>query len=210
MEREQSDPTFWDDSDRVADVTAQLSGYTQLLSRMQQWEEWDGDCQAALEMIQQGRETMSAEELDMLLQELSEQSQLLLQDSERYELELLLAGPFDQAPARMVITAGAGGDEATDWVSDLKRMYERHALKMGFTCVVEDGQEKQGKQGTGYKSVEMLITGPNAYGWFQGEKGAHRLVRLSPFNAMSKRQTTFAGVDVSTLLNGLQPRFCCC
>jgi peptide chain release factor 2 len=130
----------------------------------------------------------------MLLQELQETTAQLLQDGEKYELELLLSGPYDHAPARITLTAGAGGTEANDWVADLKRMYERHASKMGFTCTIEDSQDGDV---VGYKSVDMLITGSRAYGWFQGEKGAHRLVRLSPFNANNKRQTTFAGVDVA-------------
>ena len=115
-------------------------------------------------------------------------------DSEAFELELLLSGPYDQAPARLVLTAGAGGTEANDWVADLRRMYERHCANRGYRVEVED---EQAGDTVGYKSVELLVTGPNAYGWLQGEKGAHRMVRLSPFNANNKRQTTFAGVDVA-------------
>ena len=83
-------------------------------------------------------------------------------------------------------------------VSDLKRMYERHAHKMGYYVVVED---EQAGEVVGYKSVEMIISGGpgHPYGWFKGEKGAHRMVRLSPFNANNKRQTTFAGVDVAPI-----------
>ena len=195
LEREQSEPSFWEDTNRVEQVTSQISSYSRLLSRMELWEEWDGDCQAALDMLQQNNNdnSLSLDEQEMLLEELSKQSSRLLQDSQQYELELLLSGPYDQAPARILITAGAGGTEAYDWVADLKRMYERHATAMGYKCVVEDAQGET----EGYKSVEMLITGRNAYGYFQGEKGAHRLVRISPFNAMNKRQTTFAGVDVA-------------
>merc|ERR1711957_173941 len=87
-----------------------------------------------------------------------------------------------------------------DWVSDLKRMYERHAQKMGYILKIED--EQKGDV-VGYKSVEMIVSSSTSgdgaahpYGWFKGEKGTHRLVRLSPFNANNKRQTTFAGVDV--------------
>jgi peptide chain release factor 2 len=98
----------------------------------------------------------------------------------------------------LVLTAGAGGTEANDWVADLRRMYERHAERMGFSLQVEDSQPGDV---VGYKSVDMVITGGNhPYGWFKGEKGAHRLVRLSPFNANNKRQTTFAGVDIAPIL----------
>lgn len=193
LEREQADPNFWDASNqRTSVVTQQLSTYTRLLQRMENWEKWSGDCRAALEFLQD--DSLSADERELLLEELEEQSRKLREDNEKYELELLLSGPYDQAPARILLTAGAGGTEANDWVKDLKRMYERHCAKMGFQCVIEDEQDGDV---VGYKSVEMIVTGPNAYGWFQGEKGAHRLVRLSPFNAQNKRQTTFAGVDVA-------------
>ena len=192
LEREQSEPAFWDNQERSSEVTAQVSAFTRLLTRLEQWERWEGDCAAALQILQE--DDLSADEQELMLEELSEQSLQLLQDSQRYELELLLSGPYDQAPARISLTAGAGGTEANDWVADLKRMYERHATKMGYKCVVEDYQDGDV---VGFKSVEMMVTGPNAYGWFQGEKGTHRLVRLSPFNANNKRQTTFAGVDVA-------------
>ena len=200
LEKEQSDPSFWDEdnSERASQVNAQFSSFTRLASRLEDWEKWQGDASAALEMITLAGEddasALSMEEREMLMEECQESTKLLLEDNQRYELDLLLSGPFDQSPARLVLTAGAGGTEANDWVADLKRMYERHCQNMGFTCVTEDFQPGDT---VGYKSVDMLITGPNAYGWFQGEKGAHRLVRLSPFNANNKRQTTFAGVDVA-------------
>ena len=109
----------------------------------------------------------------------------------------------------MLLTAGAGGTEACDWVNMLTRMYTRHAEKMGYTVKIENSAAGDV---VGYKSVELLIdihpnhsssntgVGKNPYGWFRGEKGAHRLVRLSPFNANNKRKTTFAGVDVVPVL----------
>ena len=121
----------------------------------------------------------------------------LLDDGKLYELESLLSGPYDDRPARLLLTAGAGGTEACDWVEMLLRMYTRHAEKMGYKVTIED---KTAGDVVGYKSVEMLVEGQNAYGWLRGEKGAHRLVRLSPFNANNKRQTTFGGVDVMPVL----------
>lgn len=195
LEREQVSPDFWGETNasRAAQVNAQLSTATRLLSRLEQWQSWQDDCQAALEMLKE-EELLSEDEREMLLEELQTTSQRLLEDGQRYELELLLSGPYDSAPAIVRLTAGAGGTEANDWVADLKRMYERHCERTGFTCKVEDVQEGEV---VGYKTVELYVTGENAYGWMQGEKGAHRLVRLSPFNANNKRQTTFAGVDVA-------------
>jgi len=137
------------------------------------------------------------EERSLLMEECMSSALLLQEDNQKYELELLLSGPYDCRPARIILTAGAGGTEANDWVADLKRMYERHCQKMGFTVKEEDSQAGDV---VGYKSVELLVEGVNAYGWLRGEKGAHRLVRLSPFNANNKRQTTFAGVDVAPIL----------
>jgi peptide chain release factor 2 len=202
LETESSDPAFWDsdNKERNSIVTSQISQYTRLQSQLKQWETWEGDAQVALEMLQEGDDIMSTEERESLLEELQSAAQQLLMENERYQLELLLSGPYDDQPCRLVLTAGAGGTEANDWVADLRRMYERHAERMGFSLVVEDSQ--QGDV-VGYKSVEMVISGGptgHPYGWFKGEKGAHRLVRLSPFNANNKRQTTFAGVDVAPIL----------
>jgi peptide chain release factor 2 len=199
FETEASDPSFWDadQKERNAFVTSQISYYTRLINRLNAWKQHVGDCEAALEMMQSSELLFSAAERDSLLQELQEASQALMQDGEQYQLELLLSGPYDKQPCRLILTAGAGGTEANDWVADLKRMYERHAQKLGYSVVVEDEQAGD----VGFKSVELHISGgPHAYGWFKGEKGAHRLVRLSPFNANNKRQTTFAGVDVAPIL----------
>ena len=211
LEREQSSPGFWDESNtkRVSQVNKLLSKQTRLRDRLKRWSNWEGDIVASLEMLQlggydrsssQGSSTSSLteDEAIMLVDELLQASRLLLDDSRQFELELLLSGPFDSSPARLVLTAGAGGTEANDWVADLFRMYQRHCQDMGFTVQVEDMQPGDV---VGYKSVELIVTGENAFGWLHGEKGAHRLVRLSPFNANNKRQTTFAGVDVAPLLD---------
>jgi len=115
----------------------------------------------------------------------------------KFEIERLISGPYDDRPAKVVINAGAGGTEACDWVDMLMRMYTRHAEKKGYRIQVVD---KTPGDVVGYKSVEFFVDGSKAFGWFKGEKGAHRLVRFSPFNANSKRQTTFAGVDVTPIL----------
>lgn len=204
LERESSDPTFWDseNKERNAQVTAQMSQYTRLQTRLQEWNTWAEDGQVALDMLQEDGGSMTTEEKASILEELQTSALQLLAENERYQLELLLSGPYDDQPCRLVLTAGAGGTEANDWVADLRRMYERHAARMGFSLQIEDSQPGEV---VGYKSVEMVISssgGPgqqHPYGWFKGEKGAHRLVRLSPFNANNKRQTTFAGVDVAPI-----------
>lgn len=211
LEREQSDPSFWDESNaaRAAAVNAQLSEATSLAARFDNWDEWHGDATAALEMLlptspknandtaidESSSSCISREEQQMLLDELTNAVTRLNRDNVQAELEWLLSGPYDDSAARIYITAGAGGTEANDWVDMLARMYQRYCDKrQDFTCQTIDAVP--GDQ-VGFKSVELLVTGPRAYGWLQGEKGAHRLVRISPFNAQNKRQTTFAGVDVA-------------
>jgi peptide chain release factor 2 len=214
LETETATPGFWDadNKERNAHVTAQLSKYGRLKSRLEEWKALKDDGEAALEMLRadsdEEEDLFSAEERESLVQDLETAALKLLQDGERYQLELLLSGPYDEQPCRILLTAGAGGTEANDWVADLKRMYERHAQKMGYVLEIED---EQPGEVVGYKSVEMVVStrpdvggdrgGTHPYGWFKGEKGSHRLVRLSPFNANNKRQTTFAGVDVAPILD---------
>jgi peptide chain release factor 2 len=112
---------------------------------------------------------------------------------DRLEMETLLSGPHDASNAFLEINSGAGGDDATDWASMLLRMYLRWCERRGFGCEILD--EVPGDV-AGYKSVSIYVTGRNAYGYLQAEAGVHRLVRLSPFNANNKRQTSFAGVEV--------------
>lgn len=114
-------------------------------------------------------------------------------DIDTLEIETLLSGPHDDSPAILEIDAGAGGDEANDWASMLMRMYLRWADRHKFKTELID--EVEGDV-AGIKSATLRIEGKNAYGLLVGERGVHRLVRLSPFNANNKRQTSFAGVDV--------------
>jgi peptide chain release factor 2 len=234
LEIEQAQPEFWNDAnaDRALHVNQQLSQSSRLLQRLTDWEQWHGDATAALEMLQASPTTVSSSlpstaddhtepatpsesvatmttlslsEQQMLLEEFQTAVSNLWSDCQTAELEWLLSGPYDACPAcRLVLTAGAGGTEATDWVADLVRMYTRYIDEKkdsGWSCRILD--ETPGDV-VGYKNVELLIQGPYAYGWCHGEKGAHRLVRLSPFNAKDKRQTTFAGVDVVPELQDTQ------
>ena len=200
LERESSDPDFWNNpSDpRTKRVNQDLATKNRLLERMKLWDKLSGDCATALELIEDIKgDGSEAEMYEMMLEECTDAAEKLLDDGKKYELESLLNGKLDDNPARIILTAGAGGTEACDWVDMLHRMYLRHAERMDYKAIIED---KTPGDVVGYKSVEILLEGQNAYGWFRGEKGAHRLVRLSPFNANNKRQTTFAGVDVVPVL----------
>jgi peptide chain release factor 2 len=114
-------------------------------------------------------------------------------EAKRREIESLLSGEADANDCYMEINAGAGGTEAQDWAEMLQRMYIRWAEKHGYKVI--QLEESEGEQ-AGIKSVTLQFTGPNAYGWLKTEAGVHRLVRISPFDAAARRQTSFASVWV--------------
>lgn len=128
-----------------------------------------------------------------LLEEATHNLQGLGQELDRWELQQLLSGTYDSKGAILTINAGAGGTDAQDWAEILLRMYRRWAEKRGYKVQlteISEGEE------AGIKSATLEISGRYAYGYLKGEKGTHRLVRISPFNANDKRQTSFAGVEV--------------
>jgi peptide chain release factor 2 len=114
-------------------------------------------------------------------------------DAKRREIESLLSGEADGRDAYIEVNAGAGGTEAQDWAEMLQRMYSRWAEQHGYR--VELMEQSEGEQ-AGIKSATMQVTGPNAYGWLKTENGVHRLVRISPFDANARRQTSFASIWV--------------
>ena len=137
---------------------------------------------------------MAGEENDeSLLPEIKEELDAFTQQLEDMRISTLLSGEYDKNNAILTLHAGAGGTEACDWAGMLYRMYTRWAEKKGFAVEVLDfldGEE------AGIKSVTIQVNGVNAYGLLKSEKGVHRLVRISPFNAAGKRQTSFVSCDV--------------
>jgi peptide chain release factor 2 len=111
-----------------------------------------------------------------------------------YELDLLLAGPFDRGSAFLIIHSGAGGTEACDWADMLMRMYVRWCERKGYKVQIIDHQEGDD---VGTRSATLEIQGENAFGFLKNERGVHRLVRISPFDAAKKRHTSFASIDVT-------------
>lgn len=133
------------------------------------------------------------EDDDSLLDEIKQGYAKISSDLEEMTLETLLSGKYDKYNAILTLHAGAGGTEAQDWAAMLLRMYQMWAAKRGYGCEMLDfldGDE------AGYKSVTILISGLNAYGYAKAEKGVHRLVRISPFDASGRRHTSFASVEV--------------
>ena len=142
-------------------------------------------------------ELLELEEDASLMAEATANIDELTEALERWDLEQLLSGTYDHYDAVLSINAGAGGTDAQDWAEMLLRMYTRFCEKQGYS--VEISEISEGEE-AGIKSVTLLIHGRNAYGYLAGEKGTHRLVRISPFNANGKRQTSFAGIEVMPLL----------
>lgn len=137
--------------------------------------------------------TTEEEEDPTLEAELGAEAERLRSELDRYELETLLSGEHDANNAIVEINAGAGGTESCDWVQMLLRMYLRWAQERGYQVEIVD--ETPGEV-AGLKSVTFVVTGKNAYGYLKAERGVHRLVRISPFDANKRRHTSFASVDV--------------
>lgn len=192
-------PTFWDDSTLAQASLQKLAAHESVLARLERWQNGLEDANAFLELGEEASGAYgeaSAEEADMLA-EANTIFENVSTDVAKYELEKLLDGPHDKSGAVLTITAGAGGTDAQDWAEILCRMYMRWAESEDFGVKVVDLSE--GEE-AGYKSVSIEIDGKHAFGFMRGEIGTHRLVRISPFNAQSKRQTSFAGVEVMPML----------
>jgi len=171
-----------------------LQELNDLKSHLQQYEQW---C-TSLEDAQAVIELLELETDEGLLQEAETNITRLHQELDRWELQQLLSGLYDQKGAVLTINAGAGGTDAQDWAQMLLRMYTRWGESHGYKvniAEISEGEE------AGIKSVTLEFDGRYAYGYLKAEKGTHRLVRISPFNANGKRQTSFAGVEVMPQLD---------
>jgi peptide chain release factor 2 len=181
-----SAPNLWDDPENAQKVLQSLSQMKDQLEPILALEKRSKDL---LEMA----ELLSEEQDPELIAELSGDTERLIKDVEKFELDTLLSGPNDNANAIVEINSGAGGTESCDWAQMLLRMYLRWAQERNYQVEIAD--ELQGDV-AGLKSVTFVVNGPNAYGYLKGESGVHRLVRISPFDANKRRHTSFASVDV--------------
>ena len=161
---------------------------------LQQYHQWKSNLEDAKAVL----ELLELETDEALLQEAQTNVVKLNRELDRWELEQLLSGPYDANGAVLAINAGAGGTDAQDWAEMLLRMYTRWAENQGYK--VQLAELSEGDE-AGIKSATLEIQGLRAYGYLKAEKGTHRLVRISPFNANGKRQTSFAGVEVMPMLD---------
>ena len=161
----------------------------QLKDKIKRFEKLHSDWEDTLTLIELANE----ENDESMLGEITSSFNAITEELDSMTLETLLSGPYDKNNAIMTFHAGAGGTEAQDWCSMLIRMYQMWAQKNGYSCSMIDyldGDE------AGMKSATILIEGLNAYGYLKSEKGVHRLVRISPFDASGRRHTSFASIEV--------------
>jgi len=168
-----------------------LNEYKSYLEQLNTWTTQLGDIQTIAELLEM-------ESDPSLLSEAQETVSTLTKALDQWELQQLLSGPYDKNSAVVTINAGAGGTDAQDWAEMLLRMYTRWCAQHGYG--VKLVEESKGDE-AGLKSVTLEIDGRYAYGYLKAEKGTHRLVRISPFNANGKRQTSFAGIEVMPVLD---------
>jgi peptide chain release factor 2 len=191
LEQIAAQPGFWNDQIQAQKTLQKLNDLKAQLQQYQQWQVNLEDTKAVLELLE-----LQADEA--LLQEAQTTITKLNRELDQWEIQKLLSGPYDEQGAVLTINAGAGGTDAQDWAQMLLRMYSRWAENHGYKVhltEISEGDE------AGIKSATIEITGRHAYGYLRSETGTHRLVRISPFNANGKRQTSFAGVEVMPQLD---------
>lgn len=177
---------FWEDAEKSAKMVREAKNLKDSVELYHSLEQQYDDIKIMIEM---GYEENDAS----LIPEIQEMLDTFVAQLEQTRIQTLLSDEYDNCNAILKLNAGAGGTEACDWCSILYRMYQRWADKRGFTTEVLDfldGDE------AGIKSITLQINGENAFGYLKSEKGVHRLVRISPFNAAGKRQTSFVSCDV--------------
>ncbi|RAI80453.1 peptide chain release factor 2 [Macrococcoides goetzii] len=186
-----ADPDFWNDGDKAQEIINKNNALKEVVNGFNALVEKYENIEVLLEMLKEESDKESEAELIQQLQSLTE-------DTNEFELKMLLNGEFDANNAILELHPGAGGTESQDWGEMLLRMYQRFADKRGFKVETLDylpGDE------AGIKSVTILIKGHNAYGYLKAEKGVHRLVRISPFDSSGRRHTSFVSCDVTPELN---------
>lgn len=183
-------PEIWADQKKASELGSQIRDIKDNLEFLEKWQGVIDDTETALEIAD-----------EELINEVTEQLNAMEKALEKFEVKQMLSGEYDEADAILTINAGAGGTDAQDWASLMLRMYirwaESHEWKVELLDKL-DGDE------AGIKSATIKITGKFAYGYAKAEKGVHRLVRISPFNANGKRQTSFASVEVSPIIEDFE------
>ena len=180
------DPEFWNNQENSGKVLKEVKRLKDKIA------EYD-DLYAKLEDTVTLAELAIEENDESMVEEVETAEQEILAEEEKIRIEILLSGEYDQNNAIISLHPGAGGTEAQDWAQMLYRMYTRWGERHGYNVKLIDWLDGEG---AGIKSATIMIEGENAYGYLKGENGVHRLVRISPFDASGRRQTSFASVEV--------------
>lgn len=183
-------PAVWSDKDKVSKLGQKIRESKEVISAFEYWENSISDANVALEIADSELISESLEKLKLVDKQVGQ-----------FELRKMLSGEYDEADAILTVNAGAGGTDAQDWASMLLRMYMRWAEKKGWKVELLD---KLDGEEAGIKSATFKITGKYAFGYSKAERGVHRLVRISPFNANGKRQTSFASLEVSPIIEDFE------
>ncbi|MDG1358167.1 MAG: peptide chain release factor 2 [Akkermansiaceae bacterium] len=182
-----SDTSFWDNADKAQVIVSEAN---LVKGRLNPFLELENRAQNLDEVIELAKETDDIE----FAREAHDDFNAIVSELDKFELITLLDKPTDASNAYLTIQAGAGGTEACDWAEMLLRMYTRWAENKGFTVTNLDYQDGDG---AGCRTASLKIDGPYAYGYLKNERGVHRLVRISPFDAAGKRHTSFSAIDVT-------------
>lgn len=186
IDRQIEEPDFWNDADKATLIMKEMKELKNSVDSFAQLNTKYEDIETLIEMAYEEND-------ESFLEEIEEEMTVFKNNLDDLKISTLLSGEYDNNNAIITLHAGAGGTESCDWASMLSRMYLRFADKKGFTTQILDildGEE------AGYKSITIQVNGENAYGYLKSERGVHRLVRISPFNAAGKRQTSFVSCDV--------------
>ena len=183
-------PDVWSDKNKSSELGAKIKDLKEVLGLLDSWEGVIDDANVALEI--EDPELLAESETALL----NAQSEI-----EKFEIRQMLNGEYDDADAIITVIAGAGGTDAQDWASMLLRMYLRWAERKGWKTELLD---KLDGEEAGIKSATVKISGKFAFGYTKAERGVHRLVRISPFNANGKRQTSFASLEVSPIIENFE------
>lgn len=193
LEAESARPDFWDQPDTAQKTLQQLNGLKAKVERFAGWTRQADDAAVLIEMGEEADDDDTLAEVEAGLVQLDK-------EISAWELQNLLSGEYDESDAVLTVNAGAGGTDAQDWAEMLLRMYTRWGEQQHYKVDLLDMSE--GEE-AGIKSATIRVSGAYAYGYAKAEKGVHRLVRISPFNASGKRQTSFASVEVSPIVQDI-------
>jgi peptide chain release factor 2 len=191
-----ADPNLWDDQDNAREVTTELG---RLTNDLDSFDALRRELDDAVVLAEFARESLDTDEPDAAtFAELTSAVEAVGRDIAALEIQSLFSGTYDENDAIVELHAGAGGTDAQDWTEMLLRMYSRWAERRGFGVEIDEATEGQE---AGLLSSTFIVKGRFAYGWLSAERGVHRLVRISPFDSQARRQTSFASLDVTPLLN---------